>query len=417
VTLDDATPAWLVEFLDGHRDELVALRRQLHAHPEPSGEEHATTELVATRLEAAGLAPRVLASGTGLVCDVGAGSEPPVVALRADLDALSMDDDKDVPYRSRRPGVAHACGHDVHTAVVVGAGLALARLLREPADGRVRLVFEPAEERVPGGAVEVLAAGELDGVRQVFGLHCDPKLDVGTVGVRAGAITAAADQVDVHLHGPGGHTARPHLTVDLVAVAARVALELPALVRGSGDDDGLQLVFGSVTAGDAPNVIPTRATLRGSLRTPDRERWSAAGEVLERALEEIVGPTGARWELDHVRGVPPVVNHPASTEVLARAATSVLGPDGVVATPRSAGGDSFAWYLERCPGSYGRLGTHRPGDRERLDLHAGTFDVDERCIEVGVAVLAETARCALSDAGHPRSGTTDLSSFSAQQET
>lgn len=390
-----SAPEWIASFLAGHRDELVAIRRQLHAHPEPSGEEHATTELVANRLEAAGLVPRVLPSGTGLVCDVGQGDDPPLVALRADLDALAMDDDKDVPYRSRREGVAHACGHDVHTAVVLGAGLALAEAL-SPAEGRVRLIFEPSEERVPGGAVEVIATGALEGVANVFGLHCDPKLDAGTVGVRAGAITAAADQIDVHLHGPGGHTARPHQTIDLVAVASRVALELPKRLADVAEGEVL-LVFGAITAGDAPNVIPTRATLRGSLRTPDRAVWDRAAELVESELEALVGPTGAEWTVDHVRGVPPVVNHARATELLARAAAAVVGPEAVVETPRSYGADSFSWYLEVSEGSYARLGTHPPGEPERLDLHAGTFDVDEGAIEVGVAVLAEAARCALAE--------------------
>lgn len=389
-------PGWIDAFLAGHRDELVAVRRQLHAHPELSGEEHATTELVANRLEAAGLEPRILPSGTGLVCDVGQGDATPLVALRADLDALAMDDDKDVPYRSRREGVAHACGHDVHTAVVLGAGLALAEELGSPADGRVRLIFEPSEERVPGGAVEVIATGALEGVRQVFGLHCDPKLDAGTVGVRAGAITAAADQIDVHLVGPGGHTARPHLTVDLVAVAAHVALELPRRLAEVAEGEVL-LVFGSITAGDAPNVIPTRATLRGSLRTPDRAVWDRAAELVGSELEALVGPTGARSTVEHVRGVPPVVNHVKATELLAGAAAAVVGPEAVVETPRSYGADSFSWYLEVCEGSYARLGTHPPGEPDRLDLHAGTFDVDERAIGVGVAVLAEAARCSLAE--------------------
>lgn len=390
----------LDELVDQRVDELVAMRRHLHAHPELSGEEHDTTDLILERLWAAGLDPVVLPSGTGVICDVGPGSTAPAVALRGDIDALAMQDDKDVPYRSRHDGVAHACGHDVHTVITLGAGLVLDEWLRArgEAGGRVRLIFEPAEEQVPGGAVEVIATGALDGVRSVFGLHCDPKLDAGTIGVRAGALTYAADLVEVHLSGPGGHTARPKLTVDLVDVVARVVREVPTRLAEAVAGSEVLLVFGAIAAGDAANVIPTRAELRGSLRTPDRDLWHRSDELLRSALAEVVDPTGAAWELVHRRGVPPVVNREHETGLLATAAETVLGTQGVTTTPRSVGGDSFSWYLERTGGTYGRLGTHTPGVAERLDLHAGTFDVDESVIPIGAEVLARAALAALATA-------------------
>jgi amidohydrolase len=380
--------------------ELVTIRRDLHMHPERSGSEHRTTARIVERLERAGLAPKTLSFGTGLTCDVGrVDGTSPLVALRADIDALSMPDEKDVPYRSRVDGLSHACGHDVHTAVVLGAGLVLAQLL-DPADapGGVRLIFEPAEETVPGGAVDVIDEGHLDGVDAVFGVHCDPKTNLGQVGVRSGPITSAADMIEVSLHGPGGHTARPKLTVDLVQVAAHVAVELPPLVaRRAAQYGDLRVVFGALLSGDAHNVIPTLARLRGSMRTPDRAAWEVALSVLESSLNDLVLPTGATWTLDHVRGVPPVVNDPDATETLAAAAREVVGTDGVVDAVRSWGGDSFAWYLENRPGSYARLGTHDPsGIEPRIDLHAGAFDVDERAIAIGVRVLAGTALRALT---------------------
>ncbi len=228
----DAMTAWLDTFLDGHRAELIAFRRHLHAHPELSYAERDTTDLIAQRLQVAGLRPRLLPNECGLICDIGSGAGP-VLALRADIDALAMDDEKDVPYRSQRPGVAHACGHDVHATVVLGAGLALAEHAARTPGLRVRLLFEPAEESLPGGSVEVIDAGGLDHVNAIYGLHCDPKVDVGRVAVREGALTSATDMVMLELHGPGGHTARPHLTVDLVRVAAMVATELPDAVRAA----------------------------------------------------------------------------------------------------------------------------------------------------------------------------------------
>jgi amidohydrolase len=386
-------------FLDGHLEELITFRRELHAHPELSHEEHETTARVCERLRVAGLAPRILDGGTGLLCDLpGPGSAPgsPRVALRADLDALAMADETTVPYRSQVPGVAHACGHDVHTTVVLGAGLALTRLLAgsDAPAGSVRLLFEPAEESAPGGALDVIGAGGLTEVDWLFGLHCDPKLDAGQIGVRVGPITSAADLVEIRLHGPGGHTARPQLTVDLVALAGRIASDLPDVLRGS--DAGLNLVFGALHAGDAANVIPATAVLRGTLRTPDREAWDTAPELLAAALRGFVDAAGATAEIEHDRGVPPVVNDERATTLLADAARATLGTEAVVATEQSAGGDDFAWYAERVPSTYARLGVHDPASSgPRRDLHASTFDVDERAIAIGVRVLVAATLAAL----------------------
>jgi len=378
---------------------LVEMRRELHAQPELSGQETATTAWLGQHLRDLGLAPVRLDVGTGLVCDVAvggavAGDGSPVVALRADIDALAMQDGKQVGYRSRNDGAAHACGHDVHTTVLVGAARALVALAPDvPVKGHVRLVFEPAEESVPGGAVDVVAEGWLDGVSAIFGVHCDPRIDVGRLGCRAGALTSAADVVEVRVHGPGGHTARPERTVDLVDVLGRLVTGLqPGIDRLTERPGDLQVVFGAVHAGDAANVVPATGVLRGSLRTRDHEVWLRAPELFRRALEGVLHASSATWEVEHRRGVPPVLNDPAMTTVLVEAATRVLGADAVVETEQSLGGDSFAWYLEQVPGSYARLGTHDPASTApRLDLHASTFDVDERAIGVGVRVLVTAA--------------------------
>ncbi len=391
-------------FLDAHLEELITFRRHLHAHPERSRKEFETTASVVERLQVAGLDARVLASGTGALCDLGGAIDGPTVALRADLDALGMADTKDVPYRSVVPGVAHACGHDVHTTVVLGSGLALAHLFATDAlPGTVRLVFQPAEEAVPGGALDVIADGGIDGVDWMFGVHCDPKLDVGRVGVRAGAITAAADLVTIRLRGPGGHTARPQLTADLVDVAARVVTVLPGALRERAAPLGaLNLVFGAIHAGDAANVIPALAELRGTVRSPDRAAWDQAPAFLEEIIESIATPRGAMFEIGYSRGAPPVDNDAAATAIFAAAATDVLGPSKVVETPQSQGGDDFSWYLEHVAGTYARLGVHDPeSDRGRLDLHSSDFDIDERAIAVGIRVLVTAAVRALRPAPGP----------------
>jgi amidohydrolase len=384
---------------------LVEMRRDLHSHPELSSRETATTAWIEQHLRDLGLAPVRLAVGTGLVCDIALGGESggrgPVVALRADIDALAMQDDKDVGYRSQVDGVAHACGHDVHTTVLVGVARALVAVAEHAPPGTVRLVFEPAEESVPGGAVDVIAEGWLDGVSAIFGLHCDPKLDVGRVGVRVGPLTAAADLVEVRLRGPGGHTARPERTVDLVDVLGRLITGTQAaLDRLTASPGELRAVFGAVHSGDAANVVPAQGILRGSLRTRDHGTWLKAPELFEQALVDVLDASTVGWEVEHRRGVPPVVNDAECTELLAAAVRASLGSAAVVDTEQSMGGDSFAWYLERVPGSYARLGVHDPASSlPRLDLHASTFDVDERAIGVGVLALASAALDALARPG------------------
>lgn len=404
------TPEGLLPIVAAHEHELIALRRLLHAQPEASGREHLTTEVIRERLAVEGLQPVLLQRGTGLVCDISLDPErnPALgsvrtVVLRADIDALSMDDGVTAPYRSQHPGLAHACGHDVHATALLGAGLALLEQSRtEPRAGVVRLVFEPAEEQVPGGAVDVIAEGWLRDVESVFGLHCDPKIDVGTVGILEGALTSAADQFEISLTGPGGHTARPELTVDLVRWMGRLCDRLGATVHEATDGSAL-LVFGAALAGDAPNVIPATARLRGSLRSPERATWESAERLVRTAIEKVLGAGDAGsppdWSLRYLRGMPPVINHPATTALVREAVAGLLGSAAVVPTQRSMGGDSFAWYADIVPGTYIRLGTHDPASPHGpRDLHSADFDVDERAIGIGAAVLAACAVRALAPA-------------------
>jgi amidohydrolase len=387
----------LSAFLATHNPELVHLRRHLHAHPELGKAERQTTALVARRLEAVGLRPRLLSMGTGLVCDVGDG-DGPTVALRADIDALPLQDEKDVPYRSTIPGVCHACGHDVHTTVLLGAGLALAQHA-DRLPGRVRLIFQPAEEILPGGSIDVIGDRVLDGVSVIYALHCDPKLEVGRLGVRVGAITAASDLVEVQLSGPGGHTARPHLTADLVYAIARVVTDLPAALSRIVDTRAaLNITFGSIESGTVHNAIPTTAVARGTLRVLDRVVWGEAQKLVERVLEATVAPfPQVTHRLDYQRGAPPVVNDETATAIMATAARSAIGDEAVMNAPQSMGGEDFSWYLEEVPGAMARLGVRISGTD--LDLHAASFDVDERAIAFGVRVLVATALQALEHYG------------------
>ncbi|MBV2355953.1 amidohydrolase [Streptomyces sp. J2-1] len=388
------------------RAELIAFRRDLHMHPELGNQEFRTTAALKERLERAGLRPRVLSGGTGLLCDIGAtgGGRPavPFLALRADIDALPIPDTKtDCAYRSTVPDRAHACGHDVHTTVVLGAGLVLARLHAEGLLSRpVRLVFQPAEEVLPGGALGAIQDGALEGVGRILALHCDPKVEAGRVGLRHGPITSACDRLEVALDGPGGHTARPHLTTDLVTAAARIALDVPALVARRVDTrSGLAVTWGRIESGHAPNVIPQHAELSGTVRCLDLEAWREAPDIVHAAIDEIATLHRAKSEITYVRGVPPVVNDRESAELLRRSMVARRGMDSVEGTEQSLGGEDFSWYLEQVPGAMARLGVRTPGERVVRDLHQGDFDADEYAITVGVEMF--TAAALLDDQQTP----------------
>ncbi len=369
--------------------ELVDLRRDLHAHPELSWGEVRTTDLVAQRLEAAGW--RVAhPAPTGLVADLG--DEGPLVALRADMDALPVQDVCGEPWASTVPGVAHACGHDVHTTCLVGAGLAIGELHeRGELNGRVRLLFQPAEEVMPGGAKQLMADGYLTDVQRIFALHCDPAVDVGRIGLRTGALTSAADKIEVHLEGTGGHTSRPHLTGDLTFALAKVTSELPAVLSRRMDPRaGVSVVWGVVRAGSAANVIPDRGMVAGTVRILDAVAWAECEPIIREAVHDIVRPYGVNATIDYLQGVPPVVNDPGSNAILASVVRSVLGPHGQASVPQSLGGEDFGWYVEQVPGAMFRLGTRTPGG-PTYDLHQGNLRVDERAIGIGARVLALAA--------------------------
>ncbi|HLM06881.1 MAG TPA: amidohydrolase [Blastococcus sp.] len=387
------------DWVAANDEHLIATRRHLHAHPELAFAEFETTSYLEQRLRETGLKARRLPTGTGLVVDIGSGG--PIVVLRADIDALPLSDAKDVPYASTKEGLCHACGHDVHTTIALGVAQALAALDGLP--GTVRVVFQPAEEVIPGGASEVVAAGVLDGASRAFALHCDPSFPVGTIGLRTGAITAACDRLDVTLTGPGGHTARPQLTVDLVDALGRLITDLPGLLSRQVDPrSGMSLVWGAVSAGIAANAIPQRGTLRGTVRVLDRDAWKNAEDLMRTLVGRVTATTGAGCEVDYVRGLPPVVNDPRAVALMRAAALSTVGSERVVVTPQSMGGEDFGWFAEVLPIALARLGTH--GGGPPLDLHRGTFDVDERAIGVGIRLLARTALHALEADADPGPG-------------
>jgi amidohydrolase len=372
--------------------DLIELRHDLHAHPEISWAEERTTDAVASWMDKYDIEYRRMtveeSGGTGVVAEVGPEGAP-VIALRADIDALPVADLTDDPWKSTQPGTSHACGHDVHTSALVGAGVALAGLhKRNLLPVRVRLIFQPAEEAMPGGAVRLIAGGILNSVSRIFALHCDPSLDVGHVGLREGAITGASDRVLVRLSGRGGHTSRPHLTEDVTFAAGTLLTQLPAVLSRRLDPrSGASMVWGHLQAGEAPNVIPGHAELGGTLRMLDVETWHKAEAMVRTLIDDLVRPFGVSVDVTYIRGVPPVVNEFVSNEALRAAVVEAVGHEGVAASVQSLGGEDFGWYLESVPGAMGRLGTRTPGGTT-FDLHQGTFRADDRAVGVGAAVLA-----------------------------
>lgn len=396
MTTEDLT-AQIVERTRALEPELVEIRRDIHRHPEGARTEHRTTALVADRLRAAGLEPQLLA-GTGLYCDVlpkGVDATEARrlrrVVLRADLDALPLVETSGLPFASTN-GWAHACGHDVHTTTVLGAGLVLAELAEAGLlTAAVRLLFQPAEEVQPGGAGDVIAAGVLEGVDEVYALHCDPKLDVGHIGSRIGPITSASDTVTVTITSDGGHTSRPHLTGDVIYALGQVITQAPAVLgRRIDPRAGANLTWGSVQSGTAPNAIPSRGVVTGTLRCLDEGAWQQAEEILEEVIAQIAAPYRVGIDVDVTRGVPPVVNDEPCVRRIDDAARRLIGSHAVLLTEQSLGGEDFGWYLLRTPGAMVRLGTRTPGGRS-YDLHQGDIVVDEAAIGFGVRVLAGVA--------------------------
>lgn len=378
VSYAHAVNAWLAQ----HEDQVIQWRRRIHRNPELSNKEYATTDFLVQTLRAHGLEP-VRLRNTGLYVDIGPDTSEKL-AFRADIDALPLAEVTGLEFASRNPGVCHACGHDVHTTVALALACALAEL---PLQVGVRVIFQPAEEVIDGGATDVIAQGVLDSVGAIFSVHVEPKLQVGRIGVRTGAITSATDVLQVNIAGAGGHSSRPHMTQDVVYAVGSVITQLPGLLSRRVDPrTGTVLVFGHVESGSAPNAIPQTGLIRGTVRTADIGVWRDMEPLVRELVDQIVAPTGCRAQVTYTRGVPPVLNDEVATAILAESA-ELLDPGAVVEAPQSSGGEDFSWYLEKVPGSMARLGAWS-GQGPQQDLHQGDLLVDERAISVGVRLFA-----------------------------
>lgn len=394
-----STASWQLA-LDSTIDELVPrlveVRRHLHAHPELSGAEVETTEYLAGLLRYAGIDPRLGPGDRGLVVDAPLPSNAATakrVAMRADIDALPIQEVAGRSYGSRCPGRMHACGHDGHSATLLGAVLALHALDKQgafPWPVPWRAIFQPAEETLTG-AREMIAAGFIDDVAGIFSIHMDPGRAVGSVGMRVGAFTAHCDSLHIEIAGQGGHAARPHQTRDPIAAGVMLVSNLyQAIPRAVDSQDAVVLSFGQFIAGDAANVIPDRALVRGTLRTLDRKVREQALEQIRRVAAGVAAATRTEIIVDRTGGIESVVNDPALTDVARAAAIEVLGQQHVVEMARpSMGSEDFAAYLDLVPGNMFRLGcaSETAGCSA---LHTPTFDLDERALAIGAKILAHS---------------------------
>ncbi len=373
-------PADLVE-------RIVALRRDLHRHPELSNAEHRTRARIADALERLGLTPRTVA-GTGLICDLPGRGAGPLVALRADTDALPVHEDTQLPFSSVHDGVMHACGHDGHTAMLVGAA---ELLVADPPPLPVRLLFQPAEE-LGTGALAMIKAGALDGVGLIFGGHLDRHYPPGHLVVTDGPVNASTDTFTIAIRGQAGHGARPHEAVDAVVVGSLLVTALQTVVSREIDPARPSVVsVGRFEAGSAPNVIAGRALLQGTIRAQHADTRQHLRDAIPRIARAIGALHGARVEVELHPGTPPLINRPGPTAIARRAAEEVVGP-AHVGTLHTAnmGGEDFAYYLDIVPGCYIRHGAQVPG-RESYPAHSGQFDIHEDALPIGAAWLARVA--------------------------
>jgi amidohydrolase len=376
--------------------ELTSLRRDLHRHPELAFEEKETSARIARELSALDLEIRTGVAKTGIVARIrGGGTGGGVrrtVALRADMDALPTPDrKKHVDYRSEVDGACHACGHDGHVAMAVGA----ARLLAErKADlpGDVVLLFQPAEEGI-GGAEPMIAEGALDGVDFILGQHMLPSIAAGEVGVSRGPALAAVDEFLLTIHGRGGHGAYPHLTVDAIVVAAQVITALQTVVSRSVDPlDAAVLSIGMVKGGYNFNVIADKVELRGTVRTLSRALRPEMSKRIATIVRGITEAFGARFDLEYIQRYPATINHDSGVELFLGEAQKALGNDKVHLTAPSMGAEDFAYYLEKIPGAFWWIGCRKDDAEDPgYGLHHPTFDLDERCLPVGAHLLAQSA--------------------------
>ncbi|MEY3052415.1 MAG: hypothetical protein RLY31_2200 [Bacteroidota bacterium] len=384
--------------------QVRSFRRHLHQHPELSFEEFETGRFVAAQLQAMGVAFETGWGNTGVVALIqgNRSDSGQVVALRADIDALPIQEaNRQLSYASQQDGVMHACGHDVHTACLLGAA-AILHTLRHSFEGTVKLIFQPAEEKLPGGASRLIREGVLQNPtpRSIFGQHVLPELPAGMVGFRPGMYMASADELYLTVHGKGGHGAMPHQCVDTVLLAAHIVVALQQVVsRNSHPLVPSVLTFGNIRSeGGATNIIPDSLRLEGTFRTMDEQWRDTAHQLIRQIAEGVAHSMGGHAVLDIVKGYPCLENDASLTLRARQWAVDFLGADKVTDLPMRMTSEDFAWYASEIPACFFRLGSADPTDGKNAPLHSDKFDVDESCLVTGMGLISWLAIMELMEA-------------------
>ena len=371
-------------------EELIEWRRDFHMHPEIGFELHRTSKIVADELEKMGYRVKRGVGKTGVVAEIGEGGK--LIAIRADMDALPILEQNEAEYVSQNAGAMHACGHDSHTAMALGAALLLSQ---EKLSGRVRFLFQPCEETTDeeglSGAQRMSAEGAMEGVDYVIAQHVDPQKSVGTIGINAGPSSGGVDSWHAVIKGKGGHGAHPNKTVDPFYMLAHVIMALNSIVSRKLDPFEPAVVsIGSIKGGHTENVIPESISITGTLRFTNEEVHQQIHVEIKRAFE-IVKVLGGAYELRYEIGGPPMINDKYVSEVIERAGKDLLGEGNVVEIGKTLGAEDFGEFMKHAPGAMFTLGTQKQGHEEYL-LHHPKFDLDERALPIGTAMLAETAK-------------------------
>jgi amidohydrolase len=371
--------------------DVIGMRRHIHAAPELSYQEVNTARYVANRLNAMGIVCTEGIAGTGVVAEVrGKNPDKKLVALRADMDALPIQEANDVPYKSTHPGVMHACGHDAHTASLLGTAFIL-HDIKDQFEGTVRLIFQPGEEKNPGGASYMIEAGVLTNPvpSSIIGQHVFPLLPVGKIGFREGMYMASSDELYLNVIGKGGHGAAPDLAIDPVVIASHIIIALQQIIsRNASPRQPTVLTFGKIHGEGATNIIPDKVTIAGTFRAMN-ETWRREGLAkIRKMAEQIAEGMGGHCEVEISHGYPYLENNPELTRRIRQAAEAYVGKENVVELDLTLGSEDFAYYSQVIPASFYRLGTRNEEKGITSFLHTPTFDIDENALAIGPGLMA-----------------------------
>jgi len=378
------------QLVDEQKEEVVALRRYFHMYPELGTQEFNTQKKIMAELTALGLQPRPIAN-TGVIAELQGGKPGRTLAIRADIDALPIQDECEKSYQSQNHGVCHACGHDGHIAMLLGVAKVLTEV-REDITGKVRFLFQPSEERFPGGALSLIDEGALDGVDMIIGAHLWQPVPVNAIGIAYGRMMAAPDEFTITVKGRGGHGSMPHQTVSALLVAAQIVTALSAVTAQSVDPlEAAVLSIGSFNSGEVFNIIPDTAVVKGTVRSFEQKVRLKVFERIEQITKGICEAAGATYALDKIFGFPPVINDVAITKVFAEVGAEVLGSQGVVKIQPSMGGEDFSYFQEKVPGTFIFVGVGNPEKGIVYPQHHPKYDIDEQALANGVEIMAKTA--------------------------